>query len=1452
MTWTAAIDYVACLNGVVYLGHSDWRLPNINELESLVNAIDAPYNWLRGQGFTLVQIASYWSSTTSAYQTDHAWVVGMNDGSSFAGVKGNAVDTWAWPVRSGQTSSAPAAVWKTGQNLTYYPRDDGATQNGIPWPNPRFSDRGDGTVLDNLTGLFWSRDAKSPGPAVCNPGSAMVMRDALNFVACLNLNRYLGRSDWRLPNIKELRSLSDYSEPGTALLANLFSNIQATPPTSVFYWSSTLDPTIMHYDHGWAFGISGTLASWMRDYTYFYVWPVRGGLYADLSISAQGSPTTAQQGQLITYSLTVVNSGPSTATDVTLTDAIPPGTTFVSASSSAGTCGTPDGTVTCTIGDLPLGASVSVTIAVAVLDMAGGSITNSPAVSGSTIDANLANNSATVTTMVAPSTCNYGVTPTSQAFTAAAGTGSVSVTSSGCTWTATSNAPWISITSGSSGTGNGTVNYSVTANTETGSRTGTLTIADRLVTVTQARPVPPYIWEPLGPAPLYDGTTPYSGRVTSIAPSPTDPGTVFVGAAQGGVWKTSNGGTTWTPLTDDQPSLATGAIAIDPSSPGTIYAGTGEANFSWFAYFGKGMLKSVDGGATWTLKGQPQFGGSSISRIIVHPSDPGVLWAANAIGSSGDGGYDYVIPLVTTGISKSTDGGNNWTWVFTSQELSALPLGVTDMAMDPSNPDVLYAGIYGGGIIKSADGGLSWMPLSNGLPDRSTVGKVALAIDPHNPSVVYATMARPILPVVDGRHLGTYKSTDGGSSWTQLPEPQDLRGPEPLSDMCTVVGYPYGSCNYALFVKVAADGGIWLGGVGLWRSGDGGNTWNNILGSSVHADQHAIAFDLNGQAWLGNDGGVFTTSDNGATWGNRNTNLSITQFYPGASLHPSNPSIAMGGTQDNGTLLFTGSSSWKSILEGDGLFTAIDFTNPDTVWYASSQFFAIEKTTDGGKSWVPAVSGIDRSSTSLLSFYAPFVMCPNYASILVGANDTVWWTGNGGGGWFQDSPKPMKQGEVVRALAFAPSDATCNTYFAGTANNSVLPGPGTGKGSVLRHDAAGWTDITGDLPARGVSHITVDPADANIVYATLSGYGGPHLFSGTGGLHVYKTRNALGSAPVWTAIDAGVPDIPVNVLLLDPTRSGTLYIGTDYGVYRSTDGGVSWNPFMNGHPNVTVVDLVGNARTGTIISFTHGRGAFRLVNSACYYILSPLSQAFSPVGGTGSVGITTSAPDCAWTAASTVSWLTITSGNGGAGNGTVNYVVSANPGATRTGTLTIAGKTFTVNQAATRYMLTVNRSGAGSGTVTSSPGGIQCGSTCTASYDAGTYVTLTAVPDSSMVFTGWGGGCAGTGTCLLTMGANTTVTANFAAAAATIRMVSGGTAAYYGSFLDAYNAVSSGDAIESLAGVYNESINLNRGIQIRLRGGYDAAFASQPGYTTLIGPMTVGTGAVTIENMVVR
>ena len=700
-------------------------------------------------------------------------------------------------------------------------------------------------------------------------------------------------------------------------------------------------------------------------------------------------------------------------------------------------------------------------------------------------------------------------------------------------------------------------------------------------------------WQPIGPTSMVWGALTFSGRVSAIAAHPTDPNTVYAGTANGGVWKTTDGGSSWTPLTDSQKSLAIGSITIDPSNPNRIYAGTGEAADGCGGYFGSGILRSDDAGATWSLLGEADFGGTSVAKIVVHPTAPNTLWAVNAQGAAGfvctaDPGTD------TYGVRKSTDGGTTWTLV-----LGTAQTGVTsyayDLVLDPTNPNVLYAAVGGSGVWKTTNGGTSWSKLSGGLP-VSSLGRVDLAMSPANSQTLYAVFERATAHT----QLGTWKTTNGGSSWTALPPVPvgDVCMTTPLKDICTYASAPnYGFCDYALYVEVAPSGTVYLGGVGLWRSTDGGASWLNACSAESHVDQHAAAFSPGGRVWTGSDGGVFRSDDGGVTWQNRNTGLMTAQFYPGASLHPVRAGAALGGTQDNGTQRYSGVPGWTLAYTGDGAYTAYDSSDPDHVWYVSTEYLQIFKTVDDGANVAPATNGLtDAGSLVAATFIAPFAICPSNPQQLIAGSDNVWRTTNGAQLWQSNSPDPLAGTlQTIQSLAYSPSDTACNTYFAGmTYGRLYRTTAGGGQ--------TGWTNVTGALPVVGVSDIAIDPVDGNTAYVALTGFGTPH---------VYKSTNALAGAPVWTAISAGLPDIPVNAIVLDPDDRNVLTIGTDAGIFRSVDAGTTWSPFANGLPNAPVYDLVANGSTGSLVAFTYGRGAYRLAVS-CSSDTTPCG----PVGDT--------------------------------------------------------------------------------------------------------------------------------------------------------------------------------------------------------------------------------------------
>ncbi len=336
-TWADALTYA---DGLSLCGYSDWRLPNVNELESLVHAGQAnTATWLNSLGFTNVQSGGYWSSSTYADGTDGAWVVYMVGGG--VGADSKASNGFVWPVRG--TTTTPAELWKTGQTTSYATGDDGDLERGVAWPSPRFTDNGDGTVTDNLTGLIWLQNANCFGTRTW--ANALTDANTLNSGEC-GLSDGSAEGDWRLPNRKELRSLIDYSQYDLALPSgHPFNNVQST-----YYWSSSTYARSTYTYNAWVVDLRDGSVYAGNKTGCCDVWPVRaGGLLgnSDLSVTKTDSPDPVTVGNNLTYTVTITNNGPGGATGVVLTDTLPVGVTFVSATPSQGSCGEASGVVTC-------------------------------------------------------------------------------------------------------------------------------------------------------------------------------------------------------------------------------------------------------------------------------------------------------------------------------------------------------------------------------------------------------------------------------------------------------------------------------------------------------------------------------------------------------------------------------------------------------------------------------------------------------------------------------------------------------------------------------------------------------------------------------------------------------------------------------------------------------------------------------------------------------------------------------------------------------------------------------------------------------------------------------------------------------------------------------------------------------------------------------------------------
>ncbi len=682
-------------------------------------------------------------------------------------------------------------------------------------------------------------------------------------------------------------------------------------------------------------------------------------------------------------------------------------------------------------------------------------------------------------------------------------------------------------------------------------------------------------WTPLGPAPIANRD---AGRISTIAVHPTSPSTIYIGAAQGGVWRTTDGGQNWVPLTDRECSLAMGSIALDPVALNIVYAGTGENHFSGDSYYGCGVLRSSNDGATWTRLGAAEFdtntGGARIAKVIVDRATAGSLVSTTVFVAS------------SFGVHRSTDSGSTWARVLTGI--------ATDMVVHPSDPQTLYSAIGStsagttNGVFKSTDGGATWTKLAGGFP-TTDVGRIALAIAPSAPNVLYAAVQNAFenpRATGDGQLLGIWKSTDTGSTWIKLTASNASCGTQ---------------CWYDLVIAVrptSADT-VYFGGVQFYRSIDGGNSFQNLPLTGSHVDHHAIEFHPTDPSimYTGNDGGIYRSTTSGTAWTSLNGNMQITQFYSGIGLHPSDENTVLGGTQDNGTLQFAGSEPWAHVLGGDGGFTAISFVNPDTA-YAETQWtansgFSGPRRRDGPTSFVHKVTGINIGDRAL--FIPPLVMDRTDPNVLYFGTYQLYRTSNQGELWASISSDLSRTG-TGSISAIAPAESDPRTVYVGT-NDGYL--------QVTIEGGATWSLRNNGLPQRYISDIAVDATNARVAIASVSGFGTGHVFRTTDG------------GVSWQDISGNLPDVPVNAVLHDPGLGNVIYIGTDLGIFRSTNGGGTWTPFNENFPNVAVFDLAFGRGTGTVVAATHGRGmfAFRPVIAASIAV-SQDTVGFTAIGDT--------------------------------------------------------------------------------------------------------------------------------------------------------------------------------------------------------------------------------------------
>ncbi len=649
----------------------------------------------------------------------------------------------------------------------------------------------------------------------------------------------------------------------------------------------------------------------------------------------------------------------------------------------------------------------------------------------------------------------------------------------------------------------------------------------------------------------YAGPENLGGRVVDVEMVPNDFNTMYVCAATGGIFKTSDAGNSWTPIFDSNPSLSIGDLAIAPSDSNILYCGTGEANAGGgsITYDGAGIFKSTDAGATWNYSGLDIT--RNTGRIAVDPKNPDRAFAAtmgDVFGNNPD-----------RGLYRTTDGGLNWQNVLFSDDST----GAIDVVIHPQNTDTVFACMwtrirrpdrrqYGGqasGIYRSYDGGTTWTKLTNGIPPYS-LGRIGIDISQTSPNILYAVMSDST-----GGNSVIMKTTDFGDTWTNV-----TNGFTPAA-----YSYWYGRIK----IDPTNSNVVYALDFSLWKTVDGGQSWNDI--TNFHVDQHEIFIHPQNPnlLLLGNDGGFHISNDGGASW-TLNQKLPIMQFYT-CEIDEQNPDVIYGGAQDNGVnTTATGAvNDWYSIWGGDGFGVLVDPTNSSMV-YAESQYAGLNVGT----------FGVDPSDR--INWNAPFVFNPHNSTTLYLGTDALYKSTDQGADWFPLSGD-LTNGSL--AVAYPITFATLTTIaVAPTDTNIIYIGTDDGNIQMTTDEGATWNLISSSLPVRWVTHVEVDPRDAMSVYATLSGYRYHENMS-----HVYHTSDG---GNTWTNIGFNLPDVPCNDIVLDTTYS-TLYLATDIGVYYSYIGSNAWQLLGSGLPLVPVSDLRLHYPSHELLAGTYGRSMYR-------------------------------------------------------------------------------------------------------------------------------------------------------------------------------------------------------------------------------------------------------------------
>lgn len=668
-------------------------------------------------------------------------------------------------------------------------------------------------------------------------------------------------------------------------------------------------------------------------------------------------------------------------------------------------------------------------------------------------------------------------------------------------------------------------------------------------------------WESMGPHNT-------AGRMLCVAFNPQNPNTVWAGSASGGIWRSYTegyGAAAWERVSTGFPELGVMSIAFHPTDSNIIYAGTGEvynyanagagaADRAKRGSYGIGILKSTDGGLTWSKSLDWTYDQRrGVAMIRTEQADPDRVWAAT-----------------TEGVYLSTDAGGSWTKML--NELNA-----TDVFPHYTNPNILIAACGnfaqgGHGIYRSTDAGANWTKVvSPGIPTNYN-GKGLIGSSPENPDVFYISIG-------DGFFgpAATWlcKTGDAGATWVTVNN----------TDYALWQGW------FAHDVAPHPDNAqeVVCIGISVWKSTNGGFTLLEEANSSltlgtppidgpdgdanyIHSDNHDVVWHPTDPdvLYIASDGGIFRSDDRGLTFRSMNGGLQTTQFYNGTATSYLDSLFFMGGLQDNSTVIWTGTKAWSRNFGGDGSYAATH-PNVEEVLYLSYQFLNLARSNNSGTTW--NTIDIPETGGEQTVFIAPYRRCEADPNIMFGGREYVYRSDDGGLGWYFTTSLPL-DGNPVLALEISRSN--CDIIYATTAPTDSR------SGVFLSMDGGvSFSNITGSLPDRYMTDIAINPVDPAIAYITLSGFGSSHL---------YKTTDYGAS---WVDVGADLPDVPGQAVCIDPSNPDHVYFGNDFGVWYSPDGGALWESWSEGlYEAQMIFDLRVNRVNRKIVAATHGNGAW--------------------------------------------------------------------------------------------------------------------------------------------------------------------------------------------------------------------------------------------------------------------